>query len=277
MTPKIRSSAKPNSHNYLWPKDFRGVWFKDNPEEELDFGIDVGSLGEAERPIYDKLNAQMRTAWLKKTSELANTRKGLTAEQEKVKADLEEAQQALAAWNDWYQREGQYLTPKQQAAAMREEGLENPNALVEEISTLRREFGQAAQQYNQVIQKLQQDNQAMQQAFGLHNQLINLQLKHPDLDTNRLLETAKDRGIKDLDLAYQLAYGDEIRTKSVEEEVNKRLTEEREKIQTEKDVVDTKPSTVRYAPPGEAKSYSEAGANLLGSIRKAGVTGTITD
>lgn len=248
-----------------------------NPEDELDFGIDVGSLGEAERPIYEKLNQQMRTAWLKKTGELAETRKGLTAEQAKMKSDLEEAQQALSAWNDWYQREGQYLTPRQQKEAMKEEGLENPNALLEEIATLRQAFTQADQRYNQVIVKLQQDNQAMQQAFGLHNQLVNLQIKHPDLDTNRLLETAKTRGIKDLDLAYQLAYGDEIRTKQVDEEVNKRVTEEREKFQAERDVVDTKPSSTRYSPPPEAKSYAEAGNNLLGSIRKAGTGGPITD
>jgi hypothetical protein len=250
---------------------------KQPQDDDIDFGIDVGSLGEAERPIYDKLNQQLRAAWLKKTSELAEVKKGFTSEQAKIKAELDEAQQTLTAWNDWYQREGQYLTPRQQAQAMAEEGLENPNALLQEIATLRQEFSQAADRYNQVIAKLQQDNASMQQAFGLHNQLVNLQIKHPDMDTNRLLETAKERGIKDLDLAYQLAYGDEIRNKSVEEEVTKRVTEEREKFQAERDVVDTKPSSTRYSPPPEAASYTQAGDNLLASIRKAGTGGPITD
>ena len=245
--------------------------------DDLDFGIDVGSLSEAERPMYDKLNQQMRAAWLKKTSSLADQRKGLTTEQEQIKSELAEAQQSLSAWNEWYQREGQYLTPRQQAQAMDDQGLENPNVVAGEIQALRQEFQQAANQYNTVIQKLQQDNQTMQQAFGLHNQLTDLRLKHTDADPNRILEMAKSRGIKDLDLAYQLAYGDEIRTKAVEDEVTKRVDEERSKMQTERDVVDTKPSTTRYAPPQEAKSYSQAGANLLGSLRKAGVSGPITD
>jgi hypothetical protein len=251
-----------------------------NPQpdtDDIDFGIDVGSLSEAERPIYDKLNQQLRTAWLKKTSDLAETRKGLTTEQAQIKAELAEAQQSLTAWNEWYQREGQFMTPRQQAQAMSDEGLENPNLVAKEIQTLRQEFQQAAMQYNQVIERLQNDNQAMQQAFGLHNQLTDLRLKHTDADPARILEVAKARGIKDLDLAYQLAYGDEIRTKAVEDEVTKRVEEERSKMQTERDVVDTKPSTTRYAPPQEAKSYSEAGANLLGSLRKAGVSGPITD
>ena len=247
------------------------------PDEDIDFGIDVGSLSEAERPIYDKLNTQMRSAWLKKTSALAEERKGLGGEKEQIAKELAEAQQSLSAWNKWYQDEGQYMTPRQQAAAMREEGLENPNQTVEAINALRQEFQQTAAQYNQTIQKLQQDNQAMQQAFGLHNQLTDLRIKHTDMDVNRVLETAKERGIKDLDLAYQLAYGDELRTKAVEDEVTKRMEDERSKLQTEKDIVDTKPSTTRYAPPQEAKSYSEAGANLLGSLRKAGVSGTLTD
>jgi hypothetical protein len=238
--------------------------------DDLDLGIDVSTLSDAEKPIYEKLNAQVRKAYLDKTQKLATQRKTWEEEQAKIKADHEEATKALQAWNNWWQTEGQYMTKAEQRAAMAEEGLEEPNALMKEIKAIRQEFAEAEKRYGDIITKQGDELKNTQRALGLHNQLLDIRLKHPDADTNRIIETAKERGIQDLDLAYQLAYGDEIRDKEVEEKVTARLTEEREKAAAEKDIVDTKPSTTKYAPPPEAKSYGEASNNLLGAVRKSG-------
>ena len=246
-------------------------------DSEFDSGIDVSQLSEAEKAMYDKLNAQVRKAYLEKTSKLAAWRK----EQEKGMADMQgqydEASKALNAWQQWYQAEGQYMTPAEQRKAMSEEGLENPNALQQEIQALRREFQQAAGKYNETIESISKELKTTRDALGLATQLSDLRFKHKDVDPMRVVETAKERGITDLELAYNLAYGDELRESAVKEEVEKRLTEERTKMEAEKDVIDTKPSTTRYAPPPEAKSYGEASANLLGAVRKSGGGGVFTE
>lgn len=246
-------------------------------DAEFDAGIDVSQLSEQEKAIYDKLNAQVRKAYLDKTSKVAAWRK----EQEKQLADLtsqhDEATKALNAWQQWYETEGKFMTPAQQRQAMSEEGLENPNLVQQEIAALRQEFQKAAGTYNTVIQELQKELGTTRQALGLSTQINDLRFKHPDIDPMRVLDTAKERGIQDLELAYNLAYGDELRTKQVNEEVEKRLTEERAKAAAEKDVIDTTPSTTRYAPPAEAKSYGEASKNILGAVRASGGGGTFTE
>lgn len=243
--------------------------------EEFDSGIDVGTLSAEERAIYDKLNTQVRNAYLKKTSKLAEQRKAWEQEQAGIKGQLDEATQALQAWQQWYTNEGQYMTPAQQQRAMDAQGLENPNEVQQEIAGLRREFQQAATQYNNVIQKLQEQLQQSNSALELQTRLYDLRFKHPDMDPMRVLETAKDRGIQDMDLAYQLAYGDELRKQQVDKEVEVRVAEEKAKLESEKAIVDTTPSTTRYAPPAEAKTYADAGKNLLNAVR-AGGGGTIT-
>lgn len=239
-------------------------------------GIDVSQLSEQEKAIYDKLNAQVRKAYLDKTSKLAAQRKQWEGDMDKIKAEHTEAVQALQAWQQWYEREGQYMTPRQQKQAMEDEGLENPNALQSEIQALKREFSEANKSYQQIVQDLRQELGTTRQALTLSTQINDLRFKHPEIDPMRILETAKERNITDMDLAYQLAYGDELRTKQVNDEVEKRVAEERTKMESERNVIDTTPSTTRYAPPPEAKSYSEASANLLSDVRKGGGSGLVS-
>lgn len=238
--------------------------------EEFDAGIDVNQLNEQERAIYDKLNAQVRKAYLDKTGKLANWRKEQEAELVSLQSEHAEATKALTAWQQWYDTEGKYMTKAEQRQAMREEGLEEPTALQREIEALRGEFRQAKQAYDSTIQTLEKELGTTRQALGLSTQINDLRFKHPEIDPMRVIDTARERGIQDLELAYNLAYGDELRTKQVNEEVERRMTEERDKAKAEQDVIDTKPSTTRYAPPAEAKSYGEASQNLLGAVRKSG-------
>ena len=58
--------------------------------------------------------------------------------------------------------------------------------------------------------------------------------------------------------------------KRISEAVESARKEEREKFEAERAIVDTKPSSTRYAPPEEPKSYADASKSLLSEVRKTG-------
>lgn len=246
-----------------------------NVEPEDDFTVDdldPSTLSDQERAMYDKLHKRMRDAYLKKTSTLAEKRQSWEREQQTLQSQLAEKEQQLNAVREWWQREGQYMTPRQQEAVLDRAGIDDPSDLVNEVSSLRTQLGYGQAQLAKVleeVQSLRTHTGTLENALRLQTDLFDLRLKHSDLDPLRVLNTAREKGLTDLGLAYNLAYGDEIKAREVEEKVNERVEAERSKLSAERDLVETKPASTKYAPPTEAKSYSEASANLLGAVRKS--------
>lgn len=239
-------------------------------------GLDENDLSDKERANLKR----MRDAYLKKTTALAEQRRKSESDMSELQAQYTEAQQQLHSVQQWWtaltpEQQNYYntLTPGQQTQVLERQGLEDPNTLNSELSQLRQQFQGGLQQLNAMrgeLGQLAQRNQTLENALRLQHSLFDLRLKHPDMDPQRVLETAKERGLTDMELSYRLAYDDELRAKAVDSEVTKRMDEERGKMQAERDLVDTKPSTTRYAPPGEAKTYAEASGNLLSAVRKSG-------
>lgn len=255
----------------------------DDKYQDDDFqleGFDVNKLEPQEKAIYERLNKQFRDAYLKKTSALAQQRRKMESEMEQLKQQLTAATSELQQFYDWWQREGQYLTPAEQRRVMAEEGMEHPNVLQQEIAALRREFQQAAAQYQQMLESVNQRNATLENALRLQNELWELRWKHRDMqdfDPMKVLKTAQEKGLTNLELAFNIAYGDALKERELNTKLEERLAEERERLKSEQSVVETRPTTTRYAPPSEPRTYGEASESLLGTLRSSSRSGPLLD
>lgn len=246
-------------------------------DDDFSIDFDESTLDDTSRPIYEALNKQFRNAWLKKSQGAADERKRLQAEMAEVQKQYQEAEQERTAFRNWWAAEGQYqyATPEQGARA---EGFEQPDAIQRELHQLRQQFQQAATRYDQTIQGLTDKLNVTEQAMRMQQDLWGLRWKHKDkdIDPKKILETARDRNVTDLNLAYELAYGEADRQKEVEERATKLAEERIAQKEAESKIVET-PKTSHYAPPETAKSYSEASKGLLQSVRSGGGTGPLLD
>jgi len=242
-------------------------------QDDLDLGIDESKLSDAEKPIFEKLNKQVREAYLKKTSALADDRKKYETQMGELQTKYDGAAKQLADVQAWWQSEGQYLT-KAEAKQVLDDADVDPSGLMRELTALKNQFTTAAQKYDTTISKLTEQNATLENMVRYQSDLFDIRMKHPDADPLRIIETAKEKNISNLDLAYKMAYGEEMEQKKISEAVESARKEEREKYEAERAIVDTKPSTTRYAPPAESKTYADASASLLSEVRKTG--GTLT-
>ena len=242
---------------------------KNNPQDDFDTGIDVSTLTDAEKAIYEKLNKPMRDAWLKKTNSLAEERKSQESKLAALQQQHDAAAKQLADVQAWWQNEGQYLT-KAEAREVLDEANVDPSGLMRELNTLKNQFTIASTKYDQTISKLTEQNNTLENMIRYQSDLFDIRMKHPEADPMRIIETAKEKGIHNLDLAYNMAYGEEKHQKAIDDAVSAAREEERAKVNAEQAIVDTKPSTTRYAPPEESKSYADASKSLLSEVRKTG-------
>jgi hypothetical protein len=232
-------------------------------------GINPDELDDAGKAIYAKLHTNFRNAWLKKNDTSAKQMKQLEIQAQKMQTELNEAHTALAAYYDWYQTVGKDLTAAEQRREMDRLDIEKPNDMMREIKSLRDDLQRLAQTYESKIQNIDTTSGQTRSMLDYALRLNELRYKHrdKDIDLTKVTQVMKDRGINDPDLAYQLAYDDEIRSALVEKEVSQRVEDERKKIEAERDIVDASEATSFYQPPSEPKSYAEASQALLSKIR----------
>lgn len=243
---------------------------KQQQDDEFKLELDDSKFSDAEKAAVVALTKQYRDAWLKKTSGLADGRKEQESKLADIQAKYEKAAQELTAVQQWWQTEGQFLTKAEAKDALEDAGLDQPNALMRELQALRNQFTVAQQKYDNTIGQLTDQNKSLEGALRLSNDLFNVRLKYPGADPERILNTAKEKGVQNLELAYQMAYGDEMKTKEIESAVATAREEERAKVSAERDIVETTPTSTRYTPPTESKSYGDASKNLLEGVRKSG-------
>ena len=258
-------------------------------DDDFKVEIDASSLDEAGRQQYEELEKHFRKAYLQKTDKLAKQRQELERQLDQRNSkvrDLEEKFNAAAQENQqfhtWWQSEGQYLyrTPTEGAAA---EGLADPDQTNAELQRLTRAMNAAQQRYDEAFLKVQDRLGTYENAMRMQHDLFELRLKHPDADPQRIIETAKDRGIMNLDLAYQIAYGDDDMRKQLEEkeaalkmEYEQKLKDELDKYQAEGKLIEPRQASTRYVPPEAATSYANASEGLLQTVRAKG-GGLLTD
>lgn len=242
---------------------------KNQPQDDFDSGIDVGTLTDAEKAIYEKLNKGVRDAWLKKTNTLAEDRRAQEARMAELQQKHDAAAKQLQDVQAWWQQEGQYLTRAQQQQVLDDADVD-PGGLMRELNALKTQFTMASNKYDQTISKLTEQNQTLENMIRYQSDLFDIRMKHPEADPMRIIETAREKGVNNLDLAYKMAYGEEMEQKRITEAVDSARKEEREKLEAEKAIVDTTPTSTRYAPPEESKSYADASKSLLSEVRKTG-------
>ncbi|MCL6456713.1 MAG: hypothetical protein K6T85_01780, partial [Gorillibacterium sp.] len=204
-------------------------------------------------------------------SSLAEQRKKLENEMEQLRSQYDEALQNLQQWQRWWEIEGQYLTGQERQQSAEDYGLSaDPQVYHNEVQALRRDFALAKQQYDNTIRDLSNKANTLEGALRLQHELFMLKMQHPDMDVGRVLTTAREKGLNNLELAYKLAYDDELRSKMVEEQVQQRLQDELSRRQSESSIVETTQSTRRYSPPETPKSYGQASDSLLSALRQSG-------
>jgi hypothetical protein len=258
-------------------------------DEDFTVDIDASQLDDSGRQAYETLEKEFRKAYLQKTDKLAKQRdewqRQLNEDARKYQS-LEEKYNTVAQENQqfhtWWQTEGQYLyrTPQEGAAA---EGFEQPDATAKEVARLNRAMQAAQQRYDEAFVKMQEKLGTHEQALRMQHELFELRLKHPDADPQRIVETARDRGITNLDLAYQIAYGDDDMKRQLEEkeaklkeDYERKLQDELDKFKAEGKLIEPRPASMRYAPPEVATSYAQASQGLLNTVRSKG-GGILTD
>lgn len=242
---------------------------KNQPQDDFDLGIDESTLSDAEKPIFEKLNKQVRDAWLRKTNALATEKRDYETKMSTLQQQYDAAAKQLADVQAWWQSEGQYLT-KAEAREVLEDANVDPSGLMRELNALKTQFTTAAQKYDTTISQLTEQNRTLENMIRYQSDLFDIRMKHPEVDPMRIIETAKEKGVSNLELAYKMAYGDEMKQKEIDDAVSKAREEERAKVSAEQAIVDTKPSTTRYAPPEEPKTYADASKSLLDEVRKTG-------
>jgi hypothetical protein len=233
-------------------------------------GINYDELDEAGKQIYDTLNKNFREAWLKKNNERAEKTRETEVKMTKLQSDLTEAHTALAAYYDWYQNTGQYLTENQQQQVMNQTNFD-PNQLVRTIQQLEHKVENITNNYERQIQELRAGSDQTRGVLDMAMRLNELRFKHKDrdVDLSRITQVMKERQINDPDLAFNVAYDEELRRELVDKEVNSRLDEERKKLEAERNLVDVEANTY-YQPPVEPKSYTQASQALLEKLRQGG-------
>jgi len=258
-------------------------------DDDFSVDIDASTLDDSGRQAYETLENEFRKAYLQKTDKLAQQRREMEQQLQQRDSKVRELEdkfntvaQENQQFHTWWQTEGQYLyrTPSEGAAA---EGMANPDRTEAELQRLTRAMNAAQQRYDEAFLKMQDRLGTYEHAMRMQHDLFELRLKHPNADPQRIIEMAKERGITNLDLAYQLAYGDDDMRKQIEDreaaikaEYDQRLNDELEKYKAEGKLVEPRPASTRYVPPAAATSYASASEGLLQTVRSKG-GGLLTD
>ena len=95
--------------------------------------------------------------------------------------------------------------------------------------------------------------------------LTDFRFKHPEADWKRVMERAKKNGVRDFELAYQMEYGEELKEKEVNEKVERKLAEEKDKSSAETKLPEFTPGSPVFSPETKEKpadSWSGASARF---------------
>lgn len=235
-------------------------------------GIDVNSLDDAGKKLYAQLEGQFKGAYTKKTQALATAKKEWEAEQKKLTEEAQQYKGEVDQFKTWWgsltpQQQSYYntLTPGQQEDVLSERGLVNPEDSMADFQSVAKEIQGLKQWGENKFGEFERKISALEGSMPLFMDLTDFRFKHPDADWKRVMERAKKDGIRNFDLAYQLEYGEELKKKEVDSEVERRLSEETEKKSAETKLPEFTPGTSIFSPETKEKpadSWSGASARF---------------
>lgn len=241
--------------------------------------------------VPEQYREEARQGWLrqqdytKKTTELADERKQLEAWKQQA--------QAAQQWQQWYE---QQFTPWYQQVMAHQEGApalssNRPSAgtvpsgsdeggllteaerrgLLEYVADNLLKDQRLAQTIGQVVEAVFQKREPIWKNYvDLGRNLVGLKFKYGhDWDEQKVLQTMLDRGIQDVDLGYQLTYGEELKKREIEKAVEEAKAQWEVEQQNRGIVPEgggLSPS--RYMPPAEPTNPEEVREQVLQTIAK---------
>jgi len=239
--------------------------FGDGGEGDLEFATKEDLEVIEANPQLKKVHQAMLSGVNKKFQEWASDRKQLQQAVESLNSKVRELDGGLSEWEEWFTNNKDSLMnlgkpddgnqPKNQRGGREREGGDE--------GVLEKRFNQLVQTFNQAGSRIEQRIGHMGKMLSLSMQLNDLYRKNPEMDGEKVLDTALKSGITDLSRAYQDTYHDDILNKQVEERLKPRIDEEMAKrttqVETGSGAVPLTFETLKQSP----KSWNEAGQQFL--------------
>jgi hypothetical protein len=199
--------------------------------------IDPNSLP----PELQSLYKEMQADYTRKATELAEQRKQGEQERQRYEEQLKTyggMEQELQHWRQWYEHisaNPEALRGGQQDSGVLSDMEEGDNYVdpsdrtVQQVTTLQKTIDELKQQFESVQGTINATSDRTGRMFAYHTQLSDLMREHPEVDRDKLVQHAVNRGMTDLKAAYEDLYRDDIINSEVEKRLEARLREERAK------------------------------------------------
>ncbi|MBU2051530.1 MAG: hypothetical protein KKH61_21475 [Gammaproteobacteria bacterium] len=189
-----------------------------------------------------------------------------SAKYKTLETRLQQLEDKLYEWQDWYAEafpEGwnpkeDEVTPTPTKESKREKGANGPT-----IQEVIEAINKGAAAFEKRLNSLAESQGKLSNAFTLSLDLVEQKFAHPEMDIQKVLKTATEKGMGDLGAAYDVTYRDELIGKQVEEKVATRL---KEKEAEAKKTLETGSGSIplTFEKPKEApKSFTDATQQFL--------------
>ena len=249
--------------------------------DDLDFeleGIDLNSLDDAGKKMYENLNKQFKGAYTKKTQALSDDRKKWETEKAALAQEAQQYKGEIDQFNNWWasltpdqQNYYQNLTPGQQREVTGQMGLTRPEESMADYQDTAKEFKELRDWGQREFDGLKQRQSALETSMPLFMDAVDFRFKHPEADWKKVMARAQKEGIRNFDLAYKMEYGEEDEKKRVEDEVTRRLGEEKEKLRSESKIPEFAPGNPLFTPTETgkpAKDWTEASGRFMEGFKE---------
>lgn len=238
------------------------IYFKEGDEPSFTDNVDPNNLPEELKTIYKNMQAD----YTRKTQELAERRKAFDEKESQWETKLQEfgaAVQERDQWRQWYasiEADNGGDDPAADPALNHtptgdEDGDAMTSAKIAQLEKTIQELQGKLGNYDDLIKSTQDRTGRM---FAYHTQLSDILRSHPEVDRDKLVKHAVDKGFTDLEAARQDLYHDDIINAEVEKRLEERLKEERAKH-----VTGTGRQVVLKPRSEGPKSYGEATQSIL--------------
>lgn len=230
-------------------------------DEELEFATKEDLEEIQKNPALQKVYNAMKAGVTKKFQGKSESTKTLETR-------LQQLEDKLYEWQDWYAEafpDGWKASEEEETPiptnekGKRGKGGEDGPTLREVIEAVNK----AGLAFEKRLNSLTEGQGKLSNAFTLSLDLIEQKFAHPEMDIQKVLKTATEKGYGDFGTAYDATYRDENIGKQVEEKVASRLKEEEAK---RKDTLETGSGSVplTFEKPKEApKSFTDATSQFL--------------
>ncbi len=231
-------------------------------DKELEFAT-KGDLEVIQKsPELQKVYNAMKAGVTKKFQDWSGKTKDFKA----LETRLQQLEDKLYEWQDWYAEafpEGwnpkeEDITPNPNDKGKQGKGGDGPT-IAEVIEAINK--GAAA--FEKRLNSLAESQGKLSNAFTLSLDLVEQKFAHPEMDIQKVLKTATEKGLGDLGAAYDVTYRDELIGRQVEEKVATRM---KEKEAEQKKTLETGSGSVplTFEKPKEApKSFTDATQQFL--------------